>query len=444
MSTVLAPTSPLALSLPALRRAAPVLPVMATIALMALPPAEGSRATVADAASGLVVLWAVVRTVRLARRPLTRTAAVVLGLPVIGIAVAARGAPRAAEGIAGLARYLQIFVFVPAAVVLLLRDRRDMRLVVWSVIGLALWEGGVGVHQYLTGTGASYQGEYIRAVGTFGATDVMGMAIVVGYGVAAATGIALAARTRRERIVATVCALALLFPLLVSFSRGSWIATLVACGAQLVLAGLRRAVKVFAASIAAGVVLVGGFGVGTSMLQERLDSITQVADAPDQSVLDRYSLWAAAIDMWSERPVNGIGLKAFPQYRDGHAALSLSSGSDTDGAGGGYYRQPLLSPHNMYLLVLSEQGLLGLLTVAGSWLALLVCGLSRLRRTRHGRDCALAACGLLLWQLVAFAYGDIGGASTTLMALGFGLAAWWALARGATAGTTAPSEVSPR
>ena len=109
----------------------------------------------------------------------------------------------------------------------------------------------------------------------------------------------------------------------------------------------------------------------------------------------------------------------------------------------------------MYLLVLAEQGLIGLLTLAGSWLALLVCavrGWTRVRPRRgragaggeraggeRGRgeraggerlDCALAACGLLVWQLVDFMYADIGGPSTVLTAVALGGCAWWAL-RGA-------------
>nr|WP_308298956.1 O-antigen ligase family protein [Streptomyces sp. GESEQ-35] len=427
------------LPLPALRRAVPVLPVVAVVVLLGLPVAPDSAATPADAASGLLVLWAVVHTTRQARRPLTRTAAVVFGLPAVGIAVAAAGALTPGDAITGLARYLQVFVLVPVAVVLLVRDRRDARLVLWSLVGLALWQGAIGVHQYLTGTGASYGGAEIRAVGTFGPSDVMGMATVVAYGVVAATGLALGTRARRQQIVAAGCAVALLVPLALSFSRGAWIATALACGAQLLLAGVRRAVAVFAAAVAASVVLVGGLGVGASVLQERLTSITQVADAPDQSVVDRYTLWSAAAGMWREHPVTGVGLKAFPAHRDGHASLALSSGSDTGGAGQAYRRQPLLSPHNMYLLVLSEQGLLGLLTVAGGWLALLVCALRRLRLGGRAQNYALATCGLLLWTLINFLYADIGGPSTVLTAVCLGLAAWSALAPGATAAPAAES-----
>ncbi|GHJ39987.1 O-antigen ligase [Streptomyces sp. TS71-3] len=533
----------------------PVLPVVALVAALGLPalpsgehalPGPGSSGalgasggqggTVADALSGLVVLCAAVRAVRLARRPLTRTAAVVLGLPVVGFAVAATGAPDIAGGLAGLARYLQVFVLVPAAVLLLIRDRAQLRLVAWAFVALALWEGGLGVVQYATGTGASYMGSDVRAVGTFGPGDVMGMATTVAYGMVCAVGMALGvgegARVRargaagagrspwgrqvsrkhladsahrtdsghqagsahpagsgrqaswgrqvhserksswgRERVAALVCAVLLVVPLAVSFSRGAWIATVVACAAQLLLTGLRRFIVVAAALAASLAVLVGGVGVGSSMLEQRLTSISHVADAPDQSVVDRYTMWSAALGMWREHPLTGVGMKGFPAYRDSHASLALSSGSDTEGAGAAFRRQPLLSPHNMYLLVLGEQGLLGIVGLGGSWAALLVCGVSRtvvarrrasrpsrlawtpLRgRTGAGRpavgapavgapagergarpasaagsalDCGLVACGLLIWQLMDFAYADIGGPSTVLTAVVLGVAAWW-------------------
>ncbi|MET8291456.1 O-antigen ligase family protein [Streptomyces sp. NPDC052287] len=417
---------------------------MAVLALLGLPiaPSGEGGASIADAMSGLVVLCCAVRLVRERRRPLSPGAVVILALPVVGIAVAAAGAASPGAGVTGLTRYLQIFVLVPAAVLLLVRDRRDFRLLAWSFVALALWQGAVGVHQYVTGTGASYQGEDVRAVGTFGPTDVMGMATVVAFGLVCALALALGSGPVRQRTSAVVCALALLPPLALSFSRGAWIATALACGAQLTLAGLRRAVKVGAVVAAVSVILVGGLGVGTAMLQERVDSITQVTDAPDQSVVDRYTMWAAAVDMWRDHPLTGVGLKGFPDHRDGHASLALSSGSDIGGAGTAYSKQPLLSPHNMYLLVLSEQGLIGLLTLAGSWLALLMCalrGLVRVRRTSSGTvagrgrpapsglDCALVACGLLGWQLVDFVYADIGGPSTVLTGVCFGLVAWWAL-----------------
>ncbi|CAM5399104.1 membrane protein [Streptomyces tanashiensis] len=413
------------------RRAGALSPVLAVIALLLVPGGGGAQGgtggtgTVADAASGLLVLICLVRVMRGGTRPLTRAAAVVLGLPVLGICLAAITSHDPAASLPGVARYVQIFVLVPAAVLLMIRDRRDFALVAWSLVAFALLQGAVGVVQFLTGTGASYQGEDIRAVGTFGATDVMGMATVVAYGLVVVTGIALGSGPGRVRTTALVCAGLLFLPLVLSFSRGAWIATVLACAIQLLLAGVRRAARAALVAGALGVVLVGGLGIGSEMVKERVTSITQVAAAPDQSVTDRYTMWAAAGRMWHAEPVTGVGLKGFPQYRDSNASLALSSGSDTAGAGAAFARQPLLSPHNMYLLVLSEQGLVGLLALAGSWVALLV---GALRRQRLGADCALVATGLLSWQLIDFFYADIGGPSTVLMSVVFGLAAWWSLA----------------
>ncbi|WP_374214500.1 O-antigen ligase family protein [Streptomyces sp. Je 1-79] len=406
------------------RRAGALSPVLAVIALLLVPGGGGAEGgtggtgTVADAASGLLVLVCLVRVVRSGARPLSRAAAVVIGLPVLGICLAAITSNDPAASLPGVARYVQVFVLVPAAVLLMIRDRRDFAVVAWALVGLALLQGAVGVTQYLTGTGASYQGEDIRAVGTFGPTDVMGMATVVSYGLVIVVGIALGSGRGRTRSAALVCAGLLFLPLVLSFSRGAWIATVLAVAIQLALSGLRRAGRVALVVGALAVVLVGGLGVGSAMVKERVSSITQVAGAPDQSVTDRYTMWAAAGRMWRSDPLTGVGLKGFPAYRDSHASVALSSGSDTAGAGAAFRRQPLLSPHNMYLLVLSEQGLLGLLALAGSWAALLVGAVRRL---------GLVAIGLLSWQLIDFFYADIGGPSTVLMSVVLGLAAWWSL-----------------
>ena len=422
-------------------------PVIAVIGLLTVPGGGGAEGgtggtgTLADAASGLLVLFCLVRVVRGGARPLTLAAAVVLGLPVLGVCLAAITSNDPAASLPGVARYVQIFVLVPAAVLVLVRDRGDFAVLAWALVALAVFEGGVGVVQYLTGTGASYMGEDVRAVGTFGPTDVMGMATVVAFGLVVAVGLALGGPAGRARTAALVCAALLVVPLVLSFSRGAWIATVLACAAQLALAGVRRAMRVGLAVGALAVVLVGGFGVGSTMVKERVASITQVTAAPDQSVTDRYTMWAAAAGMWRTDPLTGVGLKGFPQYRDGHASLALSSGSDTAGAGQSFHRQPLLSPHNMYLLILSEQGLVGVLTLAGSWLALLV---AAVRRLAGGGECALIAVGLLGWQLIDFAYADIGGPSTVLTAVVLGVAAWPALYANAACANAACATPAPR
>ncbi|MCJ1679065.1 O-antigen ligase family protein [Streptomyces sp. APSN-46.1] len=420
----------------ALRRHWPLLPLVGTVLLLLAPlPAGDATASgkvgPADAASLLLVFVCALQALRGRVRALSPLGALVLGLPAVGLAVATVTAGDPYAALPGFVRYLQVFVLVPAAVVLLVRDAREFRIAAGCFVVLALFQGAVGVLQYATHTGASYQGEDIRAVGTFGPGDVMGMATVVSYGLVVATAAALApGLSRRVRRIAGGCALVMVVPLVLSFSRGSWLATLGAAVLVMGMAGVRRALKVLLALTAAGVVLVGGVGIGSEMVTERLTSITQVSSAPDQSVTDRYTMWAAAGSMWRERPAAGVGLKGFPAHRDGHSSLALSSGSDTGGAGQAYLRQPLLSPHNMYLLILSEQGLIGLTALAGGWAALLVAGLRRYAAdggARGIRDCGLIAIGMLVWQLTDFLYADIGGPSTVLTGVIIGLAAWWAL-----------------
>ncbi|MHC3464704.1 O-antigen ligase family protein, partial [Streptomyces flavovirens] len=76
-----------------------------------------------------------------------------------------------------------------------------------------------------------------------------------------------------------------------------------------------QALRTLAVLAAVSVVLVGGLGVGSQMLSQRLTSIPEVTSAPDRSVTDRYTMWAAAAGMGRERPVTGVGLKAFPAHR---------------------------------------------------------------------------------------------------------------------------------
>ncbi|WP_372454286.1 O-antigen ligase family protein [Streptomyces tardus] len=424
------------------RRSLPLLPALAVVVLVCAPaggadPGQGATVGPADLASAVLVGWMALTLVRRGARPLTARAALLLALPALGVTVATIASFDPAAGLPGYVRTLQIFVLVPAAVVLLLRDRRDFAVLGGALVVLALFQGAVGVHQYATGTGASYRGADIRAVGTFGAVDVMGMSTLVSYGLVLALALGLLpppGSNRRLRVFALAAAGLLAVPLVLSFSRGAWIATGAAVLAVLLLSGRRLALRTLAVTGALAVVLVGGAGVGGELVGERLGSITEVADAPDQSVTDRYSMWAAAVSMWQREPLTGVGPRGFPEHRDGNASLALSSGGDTAGAGSDFHREPLLSPHNMYLLVLSEQGLLGLTALAGSWAALLLLGLRSLRAERRAYGappaCGAAAVGLLVWQLVDFLYADIGGPSTVLTALVLGLVAWWAL-RGA-------------
>lgn len=428
----------------------PVLPAVATVLLLCVPAGREDTAdtvhiTPADVSCLVLVICCAITLFRDRPRPLTLRAALVLAAPALAFAASTAASPDPFQSLPGFIRHLQIFVLVPVALLLMLRTRRDFRTVAAAMVLIALGQGAIGVHQYLTRTGASYAGHDVRAVGTFGPLDIMGLAGVVAHGLIIALAVGLAAPPSAPRWLrpsALLCAALLTVPLVMSFSRGVWLSTALAALAVLLLAGLRTALRTLSVVLLAAVALIGFAGVGTGLIGERLTSITRVADAPDRSVTDRYSMWSAATEMWQTDPVTGVGMKQFPAHRDSHASLGLSSGSDIAGAGVEFRREPLLSPHNMYLLILSEQGLLGVVLVVGSWAALLAGVLRRLRGSRRPAlrpgDCGLIAAGLLVLQLADFLYADIGGPSTVLTAVTFGLAAWWAFSPAAPADGPVP------
>jgi O-antigen ligase len=353
---------------------------------------------------------------------------------LFSLAVATVTATDVSESLLGFLRYTELFILVPVAVAMTIRDRTDLKLVAGAIVGTTAVEGAVGVYQYLTNTGASYAGQYIRAIGTFGADQALALGAVLGYGLVATLALGLASRGRaRIALVATAAVTAV--PLGLTLSRGAWIATAAAVLVVLFVFSWRA----FAAVLASGALalcLLTLVAPGKFMADERVTSIASSGSEPDRSVRDRYALWGTAVDIWADNPVTGIGLKDFAQYRDSYAPLSLSAGSDVDDPTGGFHREPLLSAHNQYLDVLAEQGLVGILAF-GALLGTLTAAAFRRRRatddsatgdsaTDGGTDrfLGLLGAGVMVWTLIDFLYGDIGAGPTgILLAVLLGLVA---------------------
>jgi O-antigen ligase len=110
--------------------------------------------------------------------------------------------------------------------------------------------------------------------------------------------------------------------------------------------------------------------------------------------------------------------------------MSLSSGSDVLDATQGFRRVELLSPHNFYLLVLSELGIVGAMAFAIYFISLTIASIRRaaiIKRPPVVRIFGLASVGVLVRLLVGGLYGDlVGGATTVLTAVLLGCVIWWA------------------
>ncbi|WIM92882.1 O-antigen ligase family protein [Actinoplanes oblitus] len=414
------------------RHLRPSLLIAGTVLLACLPGATGdpatSRLSPADVAAGLLVAVIAVRLLA-GLRTGVRWGWLPFGVALASFALATVTASDVSTSVFGFIRYAEIFVLVPVAVALSVRDRYDLRVVAGAFVTIAAAEGAVGVHQYLTGTGASYAGEYVRAIGTFGPEAIMALATLLGYGIVVALALGLAAHGPARPLLIVLAGL-LLVPLALTLSRGAWIATAVAVLAVLAVANWRVAAGVAGAGalLLVTLSLTAGGNAANGTFVQRVTSIATSASSPDQSVLDRYALWRTATAIWADHPVLGVGIKDFAGYRDSYASVALSAGSDIGDPSSGMGREPLQSAHNQYLQVLSEQGTIGLLAFGGLLAALAVSSLRRVSPGPEKHFLDLAAPGIIAWTLIDFVYGDLGGGpAAVLLAVLLGLAARRAL-----------------
>jgi len=353
-------------------------------------------------------------------------------LPIAATLLAATVATLVADdllvGMSGYVRVAQLALCVPLAVYVALRNQRDLELLLGAFVVLGAGESALGIVQSLTGSGAGYGEEAIRAIGTFGAYEILALGSVATTGLAMAFAVALCTRgaTRIWALLATVlCA----GGVVASLSRGFWMATIVAGFTALVAAGRRRIAAGLVIAVALGLaVVLTGVVTPSGTLGDRLDSTTEAFSQPDQSLLDRYALWGAATAMWSDSPVWGVGLKQFERYRDQYTDLGFSGLSDiADSAG--FRRVELLTPHNRYLLTLAEQGVLGLSALVLLYGGALIAAARRLARhtdTAPVRAFGVAMVAATTVDLFSWLSDDAAGSLAVLSAVVLGGLLWFA------------------
>jgi O-antigen ligase len=169
--------------------------------------------------------------------------------------------------------------------------------------------------------------------------------------------------------------------LVCTFSRGSWVSVLAGTGVLLFLGERRFVLRVIGAAFVAA--LVVDIGTGGAVQQRITGTFT------DWAVTQRAALMLAGIQLFLEHPILGAGPGAFAVELDRLGALvptlwDLQS-----------------TPHNAYIQVAAESGLVGL-TI---WIGLLA-GLIRrgVRAVSHSTDVG-AQTGLrraALWTLAIF------------------------------------------
>jgi O-antigen ligase len=425
--------------------------IAAAVLLLALPSSgdasSGAAATPSDLALVIAALLAAKELLRGRQLAMARSIPALgfLAIAVMSL-VAAAVAQNFPDNVIGAMRFVELFLLAPLAVMVALRNRTDAAVVLGSLLGLGLFQGLLGLVQFVTGTGAGIGEESIRAVGTFGAYNIGTLAhlTAMGYVICLA-----AAVVQRGRVRWWGAAGAVVFALanVAALSRGAWVAMALATVVILSRGRPARLLATVATVGLLGALILPPLVASGSPVGERVGSLLVADAAPDQSVMDREALWRAAVQMAFDHPLTGVGPRAFPEARDAYADFSLLGSSDIS-FGADFARVELKSPHSLYLLIASEQGLVAAAVFVAVLAVLLARGLVRTARRRSdlSTTVALMGVGLLAYEIMVMVTGDFGGPGSILTGIALGLAGWAAAdldLLGRTAPPARPREDAP-
>ncbi len=260
-------------------------------------------------------------------------------------------------------------------------DRRRLPWLLGMVLGVGLFEAGVGIWQFgLRGYGPDHfaipslgEGIY-RAYGTFEQPNpyagFIGMLLSLAVGVVLESVRQMAAQRRVALRAGLFLLIALVMgsALVMSWSRGAWLGFGAAL-AVMTVAGPRRARW----GVALLLVLAAGFGLlyGAHLLPAsvaaRLTGFTAYVRFSDvrgvgindanYAVIERLAHWQAALEMFRYHPWTGVGFGCYePAYRD----FALIN-----------WPIPLGHAHNYYLNLAAETGAVGLAAYLLLWAAVL-------------------------------------------------------------------------
>jgi putative inorganic carbon (hco3(-)) transporter len=263
-----------------------------------------------------------------------------------------------------------------------------------------------------------------RPAGPIGDANYFARVLLLALPIAAFLGVG--ARRRAARVACAVATIVIAFAVLFTYSRGG-ILTLGCVTALLVLEGRVRVSPVNA--ILAALVIIAL--IPTNVGRRALTMVPLIEGGTiDDSAEKRWLLLDAGFRIWTDHPILGVGAGNFGRRYPEYANLVGWNGIDYIPAGVRQY------PHNLYLELAVEMGLLGLLM----FLSLIGAALLALYRSRQillarGEDAnaalvtavAIAIAGYLvasiflhsgyeryLWLILAFAVAAIRLTGTSL------------------------------
>lgn len=315
----------------------------------------------------LVVAAVLVRWARTGEQPPTWFPPVLL-VSIYGIASAlslfvASDVGVATERLSELAKDGLVFILV----VTILQDGVTLRRVVWALLAAVICMATIGVHQQLTGNfESSYWGfakppsqfsldgvSTPRLAGPVGDPNFFGMILLVI--VPLAIDRLFSERRRLLKVAAgwalVVSGLAIVF----TYSRSALL-SLIALLAVLALVRRPRPRHLAVAAVATLLLLPllpTSYSQRLSELAESVTELTESGTTSEISVRGRLSENLVAVEMFLDHPLIGVGYGNYPTH---YLEYSREVGLDP--------RNQNRAPHNLYLEVLSETGIVGFAALA--------------------------------------------------------------------------------
>ncbi len=270
------------------------------------------------------------------------------------------------------------------------KERRQINLLVGALLAASLLEALYGMYQFFTRSGPEgfLLGErFLRAFGTFGQPNpfagYLGLVLPLALGLATGAAVERGSLNVRPSFLFGAIALMLLAAILMSLSRGAWLAFFSAVSVMAVMVSGRSLVYLLLVLALVVILLgLGAFDVLPEAVTARLSIITdyvrifdvrEVTVTPENwAIVERMANWQAAWGMFTDHPLLGVGIGnygvVYPQY-------ALEGWENTTG-----------HAHNYYLNLLGETGIIGLGAYLVFWLTTFVYAGKALAKVKQARQ----------------------------------------------------------
>ena len=256
------------------------------------------------------------------------------------------------------------------------RERRQINLLIGFLLAAGLLEALYGMYQFFTRSGPEgflLGARFMRAFGTFGQPNpfagYLGLVLPLALGLAMGAIVKRGSFSLRPFFLFGAIALMLLAAILMSLSRGAWLAFFAAISIMAVMVSRRSLIYLVLLLFLVAILLgLGTFNVLPQPVTARLSIITdyvrifdvrKVTVTPENwAIVERMANWQAAWGMFSDHPLLGVGIGnygvVYPHY-------ALEGWENTTG-----------HAHNYYLNLLAETGIIGLGAYLVFWLVAFV------------------------------------------------------------------------